>query len=141
MKNNKKNANKVAPIVFTIHPTAKGKLRLVTGDNRVDPFDNALEVDNLYVAMEGSSRISEDIGVDIVFKTFDAADVEKDPIVYNIAVNIEGKYFLYTHDKRIVDIGCVNAILVDNMYTAMEGLTRRYREYGVLVFKTDKEYC
>lgn len=117
-------------IIADVKPMFDGKFQLLNGNAYM------LNVSDLYVAMEAFNR---DCG-DIAFRVLKQEDITEEPIIFYIAVNVEGKFLLYTHDERIVNVGYINFIKVDNLYPAMEGLSRRYKDVGEFVFKITTEY-
>lgn len=132
-------AHKKYPVVIDIKPKYLGQLNLSASVNTVKglyiPHPDIGGAD-LYAAMEGFTEIYPDI----IYRLYKPEPPKDNPIVYNIAVDIEGKYFLYTHDERIVHVGYVNVIRVDNLYTAMEGLSRRYKDVGEFAFRITTDY-
>lgn len=127
------------PVVIDIQPKYLGNFNLFASVNEVKglyiPHPNIGGAD-LYAAMEGFTEIYPDI----IYRLYKPEPPKENPIVFYISVNIEGKFFLYTHDKRLKDVGYCPNIWVNNLYTAMEGLTRRYKDEGELAFKITTDY-
>jgi len=117
-------------VIVDVKPVFDGRFQFFNGNGHM------LNVSDLYVAMEAFDHDYEDIA----FRVLKQEDVTENPITFNIAVNVEGKFLLYTHDERMVNVGYINFIKVDNLYAAMEGLSRRYKDVGEFAFKITTEY-
>jgi len=98
------------------------------------------DVKNLYVAMEGYTEDFKGDFDDVIFQLCSWGEPVETPVIFDISVLVDGKFLLTTHDSRMQDSGYITNIAVDNLYTAMEGLSRRYQRVDKFAFRINSEY-